>query len=138
MTRKAWIEAASIGQAVAGSYEPRCTTVPPTLASSTARCSALSLPPVSITTSYPLLALLALTAAEEALDRDGGAVLQNPGELMACDLCAAPSQVLQVRGADPRRHDAYKFPYTLRLVDIDDLNRGRGVAHCLHQMFSPD
>jgi hypothetical protein len=28
------------------------TSVPPTLASSTARCSALSLPPVSITTSY--------------------------------------------------------------------------------------
>jgi hypothetical protein len=86
-----------------------------------------------------LLALRALTAAEEALDRDGGgAVLQNPGELVACDLCAAPSQVFQVRGADPRRHDAYKFPYTLRLVDIDDLNRGRGVAHRLHQMSSPD
>src|SRR5271167_4981621 len=63
--------------------------------------------------------------AAEPVDRDGGAVLQNPGELVACDLCAAPSQVLQVRGADPSRHDPYKFPVTLRLVDLDDLNRGR-------------
>src|SRR6476620_10942033 len=26
-----------------------------------------------------------------------GSVRQNPGELVACDLCAAPSQVLQIR-----------------------------------------
>ena len=67
-----------------------------------------------------------------------GSVRQNPGELVACDLCAAPSQVLQIRGADLRGHDPYKFPFTPRLVDIDDLHRGRSVAHCLHQMSSPD
>jgi hypothetical protein len=43
---------------------------------------------------------------------------------MACDLCAAPSQVLQVRGADTRRHDPYKFPYTLRLVEYGDSIHG--------------
>jgi hypothetical protein len=49
--------------------------------------------------------LLALAAAEEALDGDGGAVLENAGELVARDLGAAELQVLQVRRANPCRHD---------------------------------
>jgi hypothetical protein len=80
--------------------------------------------------------LLALAAAEKALDGDGGAVLENAGELVACDLSAAESQVLQVRRTNPCRRDTDKIPDALRLVDIDDLNVGRGIAHCLHQISS--
>jgi len=62
---------------------------------------------------------------------------------MSCDQLLAlvstrPELAVSCQIVLARRHDPYKFPFTLRLVDIDDRNRGRSVAHCLHQMSSPD
>jgi len=80
-----------------------------------------------------LLALLADSATEETLDRDAGAVRQDPGELMPCDLGATESQVLQIGRADSHSRDPNEFPFTLGLIDIDNLDRGRRVLHCFHR-----
>ena len=83
-----------------------------------------------------LLALLTRAAPEETLHCYGGAVFEKPGKLVSRDLSAAVLEVLQVRGANSRRRDLYESSCTLGLVDIDDLNRGRRIANCLHLISS--
>ena len=82
-------------------------------------------------------ALLALHAAVERLDDDGGAVLPDAGELVAEDLAAPEADVHEVRRADAGRPHVEQLAGARRFVDVDDVDATLSAPHRFHEHPRP-
>ncbi len=78
-------------------------------------------------------ALVALAARDVRIDRDRGAVLGQPGELMSQRVGqGSEAREVQVRATDARAPDAQQLAVTFGFGDVGHLDAPLGVADAAH------
>ena len=82
-------------------------------------------------------ALLALHAAVERLDDDGGAVLPDARELVAEDPAAPEADVHEVRRADAGRPHVEHLPGARGFLHVDDIDATLSAPHRFHEPPRP-